>query len=47
MFIDIPNQGFAEVRDRDNKGVFDGGGGDGVFEAEFFGFGDALVGAKN
>ena len=46
-FIDVFDEGFAKVGDGDDEGVFDGGGGDGVFEAEFFGFGDALVGAEN
>ena len=37
----------TEVANRDNEFVFYGSWGDGVSEAEFFGFGDALVGTKS
>lgn len=46
LLIDIFNEGIAEVADGDDEFVFDGGGGDSASETEFFGFGDALIGAE-
>ena len=43
MLFDVANEGLAKVFYWDNEFVVDGGGTDGMKEAEFFGFGDALV----
>ena len=47
LFIDILDEGVAKVFDRNHKGVFGGGRGNGMGEAEFFGFSDALIGSKH
>lgn len=46
LFVNIFNEGIAEVADGDDEFVFDGGGGDSAGETEFFGFGNALIGAE-